>query len=60
MEPQVARKLAVGHLCVYWWFQVLIISKCMVYMHAVFAAFYIYAHRDEDIAKTRGWGLCIK
>ena len=35
-EPPVARKLAVGHLCVsdskfpgYWWFQVLSISKCL-------------------------------
>ena len=40
MKPPVARKLAVGHMCIlthvsnsqfsgYWWFQVLIISKCM-------------------------------
>ena len=34
MKPPVARKLAVGHVSDsqfsgYWWFQVLIISKCM-------------------------------
>ena len=27
----------------------------MVYMHAVVAAFRIYAQRGEDAAKTRGW-----
>ena len=29
-------------------------------MHAVFAAFHIYAQRGEDAAKMRGWRLCIK
>ena len=43
-----------------WWFQVLIISKCMqIYMHAVFAACHIYAQHREDAAKTRGWRPCI-
>ena len=32
----------------------------MVYIHAVFAAFRLYAQRGEDGAKTRGWRLCIK
>ena len=27
----------------------------MIYIHSVVAAFYIYAQRDEDAAKTRGW-----
>ena len=35
-------------------------NACMVYMHAVFAAFQIYAQRGEDIANRRGWRLCIK
>ena len=29
-------------------------------MHAVVAAFRIYAQRDEDAAKKRGWRPCIK
>ena len=29
-------------------------------MHAVVAAFRIYAQRDEDAAKRRSWRLCIK
>ena len=29
-------------------------------MHAVVAAFRIYAQRGEDTARTRGWRLCIK
>ena len=29
-------------------------------MHAVVAAFHIYAQRGEDAAKTRGWRPCIK
>ena len=29
----------------------------MVYMHAVVAAFRIYAQRGEDAAKTRGWKM---
>ena len=29
-------------------------------MHAVVAAFCIYAQPDEDAAKTRGWRQCIK
>ena len=29
-------------------------------MHAVVAAFYIYAKRGEDAAKTSGWRLCIQ
>ena len=32
----------------------------MIYMHAVVAAFRIYAQRGEDITKTSGWRLCIK
>ena len=36
-KPLVARKLAIGH---------------MVYMHAVVAAFHIYAQCGEDAAKT--------
>ena len=43
-----SRKLAVGHLSGYWWFQVLIISNaCMVYKHAVVAAFHIYAQQGK-------------
>ena len=32
----------------------------MVYMHAVSATFHTYAQRDEAIAETGGWRLCIK
>ena len=32
----------------------------MVYMHAVFAAFYIYAQRVEDAALSLGLRSCIK
>ena len=32
----------------------------MVYMHAVVAAFRIYAQCGEDAAKTRGWRPWIK
>ena len=60
-KPPKARKLAVGHLCVsdslfsdYWWFQVLIISKCM---HGVVAAVRIFAQRGEVVAK-REVGVC--
>ena len=35
-------------------------NACMVYMHAVVAAFPIYAHRGEDAAETRGWRQCIQ
>ena len=42
-KPPVARKLAVGH-----------IHACMVYKHAVVAAFRIYAQCDEDAAKMGG------
>ena len=44
----------------YWWFQVLIISKCMVYKHAVVAAFCIYAQHGEVAAKRGGLSLCMK
>ena len=67
MKPPVARKLAVGHLCVrqlvLW---LLVVSSfifftnaCMVYKHAVVAAFHIYAQRGEDAAKRGGRRPCI-
>ena len=64
-KPQVARKLAVGHLrigqLVFW---LLVVSSFnlskMVYKHAVVAAFRIYAQRGEVAAKRGGWSLCIK
>ena len=59
MKPPVARKLAVGHLCVrqlvFWLLVVssffLFPNACMVYKHAVVAAFHIYAQRGEDLLK---------
>ena len=35
-------------------------NACMVYKHAVVAAFRFYAQRGEDAAKRGGWKLCIK
>ena len=35
-------------------------NACMVYKHAVVAAFPIYAQRGEVAAKRGGWSLCIK
>ena len=68
-KPPVARKLAVGHLCVltasflasggfkfYFFFK----NACMVYKHAVVAAFHIYAQLGEVAAKRGCWSLCIK
>ena len=68
MKPQVARKLAAGHMCVrqlvFW---LLVVSSFnyfpnawTVYKHAVVAEFRIYAQRGEDAAKREGWRLCIK
>ena len=34
-------------------------NACMVYKHAVAAAFRIYAHCGEDAAKRGGWRPCI-
>ena len=35
-------------------------NTCMVYKHAVVAAFHIYAWHGEVAAKRGGWSLCIK
>ena len=35
-------------------------NACMVYKHAVVAAFRVYALRGEVAAKRGGWSLCIK
>ena len=35
-------------------------NACMVYKHAVVAAFRIYAQVGEDAAERGGWRLCIK
>ena len=35
-------------------------NACMVYKHAVVAAFNIYAQRGEDAAEKGGWRPCIK
>ena len=35
-------------------------NACMIYKHAVVAAFSIYAQRSEDAAKMGGWRPCIK
>ena len=35
-------------------------NACMVYKHAVLAAFCIYAQHGEVAAKRGGWSLCIK
>ena len=35
-------------------------NGCMVYKHAVVAAFRIYAQLGEDAAKRGVWKLCIK
>ena len=69
-KPLVARKLAVGHLCVrqliFW---LVIVSSfnyfkmhanAMVYKHTFVAAFHIYAQIGEVDAKRGGWNLCIK
>ena len=46
-KPPVARKLAVGHE----FFKFLLFQNaCMVYKHAVVAAFHIYAQRGEVAA----------
>ena len=34
-------------------------NACMVYKHAVVAAYRIYAQRGEDVAERGGWRLCI-
>ena len=65
MQPPVARQLAVRHLSTASFlatdgFKFLIISKCMVYKHAVVAEFHIYAQGCEDAAKRGGWRSCIK
>ena len=36
------------------------LNVCMVYKHAVVAAFLIYAQRGEVAAKREGWSLRIK
>ena len=59
MNSPVARKLAVGHTSVrqlVFWLLVnsslnLFQNACMVYRHAVVAAFCIYAQLGEDAAK---------
>ena len=35
-------------------------NACMVYKHAVVAAFRIYAQHCDDAAKRGGWRPCIK
>ena len=35
-------------------------NACKVYMHAVVAAFRIYAQHGEDATKKGGWRPCIK
>ena len=64
-KPPVARKLAV--VCPTVSFPTtggfkfeLFQNACVVYKHAVVAAFRIYALRGEVAAKRRGWSLCIK
>ena len=66
-KPPVARKLAVRHLCLTASFLatggfkfLLFQNACMVYKHAVEAAFGIYAQGGEVAAKRGGWSLCIK
>ena len=75
-KPPVARKLAVGHLCVgqlvvghlcvqqlvFW---LLVASsfnhfKMHAWWHAVVAAFRIYAQHGDVAAIRGGWSLCIK
>ena len=71
MKPLVARKLAVRHtklVCLtasffgYWWFQVLIILKCMhglqtcLFRYITVAAFSIYAQHGKDASKREGGG----
>ena len=61
-KPPIARKLAVGHMCVrqlvFW---LLVVSSFNYFkMHvrsAVVAAFCIYAQRGEVAAKRGGWSL---
>ena len=67
MKPPLARKQAVGHKCPTASFLAnggfefkLFQNACMVYMHAVVAAFRIYAQYSEDAAKMRGKRQCIK
>ena len=62
-KPPVARKLAVGHLCVWQLvFWLLVVSSFNnMKMHAwSIAALRIYAQRGENAAKRGGWRLCIK
>ena len=63
MKPSVARELAVGH-CPTASFLATggsnFPNACMVYKHAVAAAFHIYAQGDEVPAKRVGWRPCIK
>ena len=61
-KPPVARKLAVPTASFlasggfkFYLFQ----NACMVYRHAVVAAFHIYAQRGEVDVKSEGWNLCI-
>ena len=69
MKPPVARKLAVGHLCVRQLVFLLLVVASFNYFqmhalsvnkHAVVAAFHIYAQYGEDAAKRRGWRPCSK
>ena len=48
--------LASGGFKFYFFFK----NACMVYKHAVVAAFHIYAQLGEVAAKRGGWSLCIK
>ena len=61
MKPLVDRKLAVGvGQLVFWLLETFQVLTCMVYKHAVAAAFHIYAQCGEDAAKSEAWRLCIK
>ena len=63
-KPPVARKLAVGptgsSLAIDGFKFLLSRNACMVYKHAVVAAFRIYAQHGDVAAKRGGWSLCIK
>ena len=69
-KPPVSRKLAVRHtnfVCLTASFLAAggfklksFQNACMVYKHAVVAAFQIYAQRGEDAAKRGGWRPCVK
>ena len=71
-KTPVPRKLAVRHTCLTasflatGGFKFWIMSKCMhgqeasIFKYITVAAFRIYAQRDDDVAKRRGWKPYIK